>query len=90
MQTRVVLMRHAESERSATGRHTGLTDMTLTVAGESQASRMPWLDATLGRAFAAGPASLAVSGGKGELPVVPRWNDSCHVEADRCGHALFP
>jgi broad specificity phosphatase PhoE len=44
---RVVVIRHGETEWSATGRHTSVTDISLTAHGEAQAGRIPEILAAL-------------------------------------------
>lgn len=46
--TRIVLIRHGQTEWSATGRHTSVTDLDLTAEGERQAAAVPVVLATLG------------------------------------------
>src|SRR5256714_14423742 len=51
----IVLVRHGQTEWSATGRHTSYTDIALTADGERQAQLLG--KALAGRGFVAGPSS---------------------------------
>ncbi len=78
MPTRLVILRHGETEWSASGRHTGRSDIPLTAAGRSQAATVPDRLAALDFGLVStSPSMRAV-------------DDAVHFEDEWCSHAVFP
>jgi hypothetical protein len=67
------LVRHGETEWSASGQHTGGTDLPLTLEGKFHARQI--------RLFSLGTASVSVLGYERDMRVITQWNGGAKLRA---------